>query len=90
MWSRSPVLILDRGSWNVVAMPFKKFFNYGEKDADRIDWGSAKVYEKLDGSLLTLYFHSGEWHVALSKPPIVYRSDGKLQVQSDRTKRHVC
>ena len=67
MWSRSPVLILDRGSWNVVAMPFKKFFNYGEKDADRIDWGSAKVYEKLDGSLLTLYFHSGEWHVALSK-----------------------
>ena len=68
-------LILERGSWNVVAMPFKKFFNYGEQHADRLDWGTAKVYEKLDGSLLTLYFHSGEWHVATSKLPA---ADGKL------------
>src|SRR5689334_13224443 len=49
-------LILDEGhDWKVIAFPYTKFFNHGEGHAAPIDWGTAKVYEKLDGSLMTLY-----------------------------------
>ena len=42
-------MILEKGTWDVVALPFLKFFNAGEKHAAVIDWTSARVYEKLDG-----------------------------------------
>ena len=56
-------LILEKGTWNVMSFIFKKFFNYGEGHADKIDWNKAIVYIKLDGSLLQLYFDwiIGEW-----------------------------
>ena len=34
-------LLLEEGTWNVVAMPFTKFFNFGEKLAPTIDWSTA-------------------------------------------------
>lgn len=63
-------LIVDEADkWNVVAYPYDKFFNYGENLAAKIDWPSAIVYEKLDGSLMTVYWHAGQWHVASSGMP---------------------
>ncbi len=60
-------IILDEANdWAVVSYPFDKFFNFGEPNAAPIDWPHAKVYEKLDGSLMTLYFYRGKWHVASS------------------------
>lgn len=56
-------LILEDKTWNVVCYPFKKFFNYGEAYADEIDWKSAKVTSKEDGSLIKIYFYNGEWKV---------------------------
>ena len=56
-------LILEDKTWNVVCYPFKKFFNYGEAYADEIDWKSAKVTSKEDGSLIKVYFYNGEWKV---------------------------
>lgn len=43
--------------YRVVALPFIKFFNLGEKEAQsqKIVWEGARVYEKVDGSLATLY-----------------------------------
>ena len=35
----------------VVCFPFMKFGNFGEGYADKIDWASAKVQEKVDGCL---------------------------------------
>jgi len=46
-----------------VAYPFNKFFNFGEEYADNIDWESAHVLEKVDGSLIKVYFHNGAWCV---------------------------
>jgi hypothetical protein len=44
-------LILDEAdNWRVVCRPYDKFFNYGEPNAVEVDWGTASVYEKLDGS----------------------------------------
>lgn len=50
-------------NWNIVARPFDKFFNYGEAEAAEIDWPTARVVEKLDGTCCILYYYDG-WHVA--------------------------
>src|SRR5690606_23780909 len=56
-------------NWRVVARPFDKFFNIGEEHAAQIDWDSAAVLEKLDGSLMILYYYAGDWRVASSGTP---------------------
>jgi len=63
-------LILDEADgWKIVSHPFEKFFNAGENFAADIDWASARVLEKLDGSLMSLYFYDGAWQVASSGTP---------------------
>ncbi len=58
-------LILDEAeNWQVVAYPYRCFFNVGEGGANLIDWNSARCYEKCDGSLCILYFYKKHWHVA--------------------------
>jgi len=63
-------IILDEAdNWKVIARPFDKFFNYGEGHAKPIDWASARVQEKLDGSLMIVYHYRDQWHVATSGTP---------------------
>jgi hypothetical protein len=63
-------LVLDEAErWRVVCRAYDKFFNIGEPNATEIDWPAARVYEKLDGSLMTLYRYGGAWHVASSGVP---------------------
>lgn len=63
-------LILDSANnWEVVAHPFHKFFNYGEANAAEIDWDTACVQEKVDGSLCVMYHYNNQWHVATSGTP---------------------
>lgn len=50
------------GKFECVCMPFYKFGNYGESYADNIDWSTASVLEKLDGSLIKLWYDNGAWH----------------------------
>lgn len=59
-------LIIEDKTWKVIAYPFKRFFNYGEPNAAKIDWNSAKVQTKEDGSLIKVYFYNGEWKVGTS------------------------
>lgn len=60
-------IILDEANnWSVVSYPYDKFFNYGESSAADVNWDNAVVYEKLDGSLMTLFFYQGEWRVQSS------------------------
>ena len=55
-------LILDReDNWNVVSYAFSKFFNAAQNLAVDIDWDSAEVFEKLDGSCANLYYWQDEW-----------------------------
>lgn len=63
-------LILDEADgWRVVCRAYDKFFNHGEPHAAPIDWSTARVYDKLDGSLMTLYPYARRWHVASSAVP---------------------
>lgn len=47
---------------NVVARPFKKFFNIEEKKFTPTE--EFEVYEKMDGSLLLVFWYQGQWVVA--------------------------
>ena len=49
-------IIIDVQSLEVVCWPFRKFGNYTEGYADKIDWQSAKVLEKVDGSIIKLWY----------------------------------
>lgn len=53
--------ILDEDdNWRIVAFPFRKFFNFNESNAAKLNWsGGVKVMEKLDGSLMILYSYKG-------------------------------
>ena len=52
--------------WEVVAFPFRKFGNYGEDYADEIDWTTARVEEKIDGSMIFLWYAEEKWHISTS------------------------
>lgn len=63
-------IILDASrNWEIVCWTYNKFFNAEEPLAAPIDWASAVVLEKLDGSLLQMYHYAGRWHVASSGLP---------------------
>lgn len=59
-------LILERDTWKVMSMPFSKFFNSGEINAAKIDWNSAIVLEKLDGTMIQVYYdwNKDKWFAA--------------------------
>ena len=59
-------IIIDVKNLKVVCWPFDKFFNVQEQYAADIDWSSARVLEKIDGSLIKLYYYNGEWVFATS------------------------
>lgn len=49
-------IILDLETLEVVCWPFRKFGNHNESYADPIDWTHARVLEKVDGSIIKLWF----------------------------------
>lgn len=62
--------ILDEvNDWAVISFPFKRFFNLGECHADKIDWTTAEVFKKEDGSLAVLYYYDNKWHVQTKGTP---------------------
>jgi hypothetical protein len=63
-------LVVDEADpTRIVCMGYRKFWNLGEKYADAIEWSTARVLEKLDGSLMMLYRWQGRWCVASSGTP---------------------
>lgn len=56
-------LVVDHEQRRVVATPFPKFFNLGE-GITAIPALPFEVHEKLDGSLIIIFFHRGRWRTA--------------------------
>lgn len=58
-------LILDtEDNYKPVRMAFEKFFNIDEKYAANIDWTTASASEKIDGSIMSVWYHNNKWHVS--------------------------
>lgn len=56
-------IIIDLDNIEVVCWPFRKFGNYNESYADKIDWNTARVQDKIDGSIIKLWWNrmTGKW-----------------------------
>lgn len=58
-------LILDStNNFKVVRFAFEKFFNLGEGFAAHIDWNTAVASEKIDGSIMSVWYARGKWHLS--------------------------
>lgn len=57
-------LVLEVGTWDLVARAFPRFFNWGEviDEQDDFNFGNFRVESKEDGSIVTVYNYKGEWH----------------------------
>jgi hypothetical protein len=70
-------IILDE-NFTPVCIPFYKFGNYGESYADEIDWSSAVVEEKLDGSIIKVWFDKKTEKWIISTNGTIFAEDAKV------------
>lgn len=68
-------LILEEGTWKVVRMAFKKFFNIGESYAAKIDWNTAVATEKIDGSIISVFYYDGKWRIATNSTIDAFKAE---------------
>ena len=57
-------IILRKKDYKPVCIPFFKFHNVQESLAAKINWSTARVQEKIDGSLIKVWYEDEEWHVS--------------------------
>lgn len=67
-------IILDTERLEVVCWPFRKFGNHTESYADAIDWSTARVQEKVDGSIIKLWYDR-------SKPGWQFATNGTIRAE---------
>jgi hypothetical protein len=63
-----PILIKCRGlvvnsSGKILNYPFERFFNYWEKEHSKIEWNTAEIQEKADGSLICVFWNGKDFEV---------------------------
>lgn len=71
VWDAEPGLLHCRGTvvngeGAVIAFPFRKFFNVGERPETQLDvlanLGIPEIGHKLDGSMVSRWWYEGAWH----------------------------
>lgn len=68
-------IILDTETLEVACWPFRKFGNHNESYADPIDWTNARVQEKVDGSIIKLWYDR-------RKPGWQFSTNGSLRAEN--------
>lgn len=86
--ARGLIIDLTKPNYPIVRMAFEKFFNLGEKFAAEVDWDTAVSGEKLDGSLISVWYNDGKWHISTNSTidaydaelsnNVIYKSFGEL------------
>jgi hypothetical protein len=78
-----PVLVKCRGlvvdsEGKILNFPFERFFNDWEKEKAIIDWKSAEIQSKIDGSLISCFWNGNDWEITTRGsfyPNVKYDSD---------------
>lgn len=55
-------IIFRESDWECIGHKFNKFGNWGESYCPKIDWITASVQEKVDGSLIGMFYDNG-WRI---------------------------
>lgn len=69
-------IILYEPTWECVCHAFDKFGNYGEDYVPNLDQKSIYIREKVDGSLIKIWFFEDRWH---------YSSNGMIDLKDVET-----
>lgn len=72
-------LILRESNMTPACVPFFKFFNVQEGHAHTIDWSSANVFEKLDGSIIKVWFDEEKFYWMISTNGTIFAKNAPLQ-----------
>lgn len=72
-------IILEKHTWNLMSLAFKKFFNSGETHAVKIDWDTAHILNKEDGSCIQVYW---DWHKEIWFAATTGTAEGEGEVNS--------
>jgi len=75
--------IIDKSTLEFVCRPFDKFYNLHEGRASEIDWNTAKIQEKLDGSIIKIWWNSYEDKWQISSMGCINASRADLASQID-------
>ena len=73
--ARGCIVRIEGNNVRYVCRPFDKFFNYGEGKAAELDWNTAVCTEKIDGSLIKLYYDGERWRVATNGTIDAFKTD---------------
>lgn len=68
-------IIFREDTKEIVCYPFEKFGNYGEAYCPEIDWSSAIVEQKVDGSLIKFWYDDNNWHVSTNGTIDAYKAE---------------
>lgn len=71
-------IIIDYVNLQVVCWPFRKFGNYRDSYADKIDWESARVEAKIDGSIIKVWWDDDQKDWQVSTNSMIDARDAKL------------
>jgi len=76
-------IIINEKTRDVACWAFNKFGRYDEPYADQIDWSTASVQSKIDGSMMKLWWdeYHGKWEWATSG--MIYAKDAYIRQDSD-------
>lgn len=69
-------IIFKEDTWECVCHAFNKFGNYLESYVPDIDWSHCRASEKIDGSLIKLYWCHDKWNIATNG--MIYARDSEL------------
>lgn len=56
--------ILRKDDLKPVCVPFYRFYNLGQKEADNVDFNNCKIQDKVDGSLIKIWVDKGRLHIS--------------------------
>lgn len=69
-------IIFRKDNWShPVCWAFNKFGNYGEGWVEDIDWDTAFVTEKVDGSLVKVWYDADDWHISTNSTIDAYKAE---------------
>lgn len=78
-------IIIDLYRFDVVCWAFRKFGKYDELYADSIDWSSAIVQEKIDGSIIKLWYNDIMDRWMWSTNSTIYAEDANYNQETGET-----
>jgi hypothetical protein len=57
-------IILEKDTNKTIAYGFNKFFNIQETHAEKVDFATSSIQEKVDGSIIKVYYYEKAWRIA--------------------------